>query len=152
MHVFSTKQPDLNWENPDVRKDLYEMVNWWLNKGIDGFRVDAISHIKKVPGLPDLPNPKNKKYVPSFKGHMNRPGIDKFLTEFADKTIHNYDVMTVGEANGVTVADAEQWVGEDKGYFDMIFQFEHLGLWEMSTKGGLDIRALKKTLTKWQKG
>src|SRR5690625_5913519 len=61
MHVFSRKQPDLNWENPDVRRDLYKMVNWWLDKGIDGFRVDAISHIKKTPGFPDMPNPENKK-------------------------------------------------------------------------------------------
>ncbi|WP_163581793.1 glycoside hydrolase family 13 protein [Gracilibacillus saliphilus] len=152
MHVFSTKQPDLNWENPDVRQDLYDMVNWWLDKGIDGFRVDAISHIKKVPGFPDLPNPANKKYVPSFDGHMNRPGIDKFLKEFAKETIHHYDIMTVGEANGVTIEDADQWVGEEKGYFDMIFQFEHLGLWNMSAEGKLDIHTLKQTLTKWQKG
>ncbi|MFD2657456.1 glycoside hydrolase family 13 protein [Gracilibacillus thailandensis] len=152
MHVFSTKQPDLNWENPDVRQDLYDMVNWWLDKGIDGFRVDAISHIKKVPGFPDLPNPGNKKYVPSFDGHMNRPGIDKFLKEFAKETIHHYDIMTVGEANGVTIEDADQWVGEEKGYFDMIFQFEHLGLWNMSAEGNLDIHTLKQTLTKWQKG
>ncbi len=152
MHVFSTKQPDLNWENPDVRRDLYSMVNWWLDKGIDGFRVDAISHIKKVTGFPDMPNPENKKYVPSFDGHMNRPGIDQFLKEFAKATIHNYDIMTVGEANGVTVEDAEQWVGEEEGYFDMIFQFEHLGLWDMSEEGGMDIHRLKKTITKWQKG
>ncbi|MGP4042626.1 glycoside hydrolase family 13 protein [Gracilibacillus sp. D59] len=152
MHVFSTKQPDLNWENPEVRKDLYAMVNWWLDKGIDGFRVDAISHIKKLPGFPDMPNPDNKNYVPSFDGHMNQPGIDKFLKEFAKETIHNYDIMTVGEANGVTVEDADQWVDENEGYFDMIFQFEHLGLWDMSVEGGLDIHTLKKTLTKWQKG
>src|SRR5690625_574942 len=152
LHVFSKKQPDLNWENEKVRNELYDMVNWWLDKGIDGFRVDAISHIKKEPGFPDLPNPENKKYVPSFAGHMNRPGIEEFLSEFAEKTIHRYDVMTVGEANGVTIDDAEKWVGEEKGYFDMIFQFEHLGLWKRSADGGLDIHALKNALTKWQKG
>lgn len=152
LHVFSTKQPDLNWENPNVRESLYEMVNWWLDKGIDGFRVDAISHIKKEPGFPDMPNPYGKKYVPSFQGHMNRPGIDRFLTEFANKTIRNYDVMTVGEANGVTLEDAGQWVGEDNGYFNMIFQFEHLDLWGKNVSGGLDLSALKQTLTKWQTG
>ncbi|SFM44231.1 alpha-glucosidase [Gracilibacillus orientalis] len=152
LHVFSSKQPDLNWENSDVRHELYAMVNWWLDKGIDGFRVDAISHIKKLPGLPDMPNPENEKYVPSFDGHMNRPGIDKFLKEFAEETIHNYNIMTVGEANGVAVEGADQWVGEKEGYFDMIFQFEHLGLWDMSAVGELDIHTLKKTLTKWQKG
>src|SRR5690625_4903301 len=86
MHVFSRKQPDLNWENPAVRHDLYQMVNWWLDKGIDGFRVDAISHIKKVPGFPDLPNPDQKKYVPSYAGHMNRPGIQTFLEELRTET------------------------------------------------------------------
>jgi alpha-glucosidase len=72
LHVFAVKQPDLNWENEEVRRELYKMINWWLDKGIDGFRVDAISHIKKKPGLPDLPNPKGLDYVPSFDGHMNQ--------------------------------------------------------------------------------
>ncbi|CQR47907.1 Oligo-1,6-glucosidase [Paraliobacillus sp. PM-2] len=152
LHIFSKKQPDLNWENPNVRKHLYEMVNWWLDKGIDGFRIDAISHIKKAKGFPNLPNPKKQQYVPSFDGHMNQPGIDTFLSEFVSKTICNYDVMTVGEANGVKVEDADQWVGEEDGYFNMIFQFDHLDLWGKSTAGKLDIEKLKEVLTKWQKG
>ncbi|ENH95665.1 alpha amylase catalytic subunit [Gracilibacillus halophilus YIM-C55.5] len=150
LHVFSAKQPDLNWENEAVRNDLYKIVNWWLDKGIDGFRIDAISHIKKEPGLPNMPNPDQKRYVPSFAGHMNRPGIEYFLQEFVDHTINHYDVMTVAEANGVSVEQAEQWVGETDGYFDMIFQFEHLGLWKFSDTGGLDIHSLKQTLSKWQ--
>jgi alpha-glucosidase len=152
MHVFSRRQPDLNWENPNVRKELYEMIHWWLRKGIDGFRVDAISHIKKIPGLPDLPNPKELKYVPSFKGHMNRKGIQTFLKELRAETFSQYDIMTVGEANGVKVEDAKNWVGEENGVFNMVFQFEHLDLWGKSASGGLDIHALKETLTKWQKG
>ncbi|WP_138416243.1 glycoside hydrolase family 13 protein [Aquibacillus sediminis] len=152
LHVFSRKQPDLNWENPVVREELYKMVNWWLDKGIDGFRIDAITHIKKEEGFPDMPNPDNLTYVPSFDKHMNQPGIDKFLRDFTDKTIANYDVMTVGEANGVTVEQADQWVGEENGYFNMIFQFDHLNLWGTSTTGDLDIHELKKVLTHWQKG
>ena len=152
LHIFSRKQPDLNWENPKVRHDLYEMVNWWLDKGIDGFRVDAISHIKKVAGFPDLPNPEKKKYVDSMAGHRNREGIQIFLEELQKETFAKYDVMTVGEANGVSVDQAEEWVGEVKGKFNMIFQFEHLDLWGKDSKRGLDIQALKKTLTKWQKG
>ncbi|MFS0750754.1 glycoside hydrolase family 13 protein [Oceanobacillus sp. 1P07AA] len=152
MHIFSKKQPDLNWENPTVREELYNMVNWWLDKGIDGFRVDAISHIKKVAGFPNLPNPENKKYVPSFEGHMNRDGIHTFLQEFKEKTLDKYDVMTVGEANGVSISQADDWVGEDNGVFNMIFQFEHLDLWGKNTDKGLDMHALKETLTKWQKG
>jgi alpha-glucosidase len=148
MHVFSTKQPDLNWENPQVRQDLYAMVNWWLDKGIDGFRVDAISHIKKVPGFPDMPNPDKLRYVPSFEGHMNREGIHVFLQEMKSETFDKYDVMTVGEASGVTVDDAELWVGERRGAFNI----EHMGLWQKTADGSVDIPALKKTLTRWQKG
>ena len=152
MHVFSKKQPDLNWENKEVRHSLYEMVNWWLDKGIDGFRVDAISHIKKTPGYPDLPNPENKPYVPSFDGHMNRPGIQSFLQELKEETFKHYDIMTVGEANGVSVEEADNWVGEENGVFNMIFQFEHLDLWGKSAVGGIDLPQLKNTLTKWQVG
>ena len=72
LHLFSKKQPDLNWENKEVREALYEMINWWLDKGIDGFRIDAISHIKKDQGLLDMPNPDNLEYVPSFDKHSNR--------------------------------------------------------------------------------
>ncbi|WP_096273909.1 glycoside hydrolase family 13 protein [Paucisalibacillus globulus] len=152
MHVFSSKQPDLNWENPKVRNELYKMVNWWLDKGIDGFRVDAISHIKKIAGFPDMPNPDNLKYVPSYEGHMNRDGIQVFMEELKQNTFANYDIMTVGEANGVSLEQADEWVGETNGKFDMIFQFEHLGLWRKETENGIDLPALKKTLTKWQKG
>ncbi|MDR4945556.1 glycoside hydrolase family 13 protein [Neobacillus cucumis] len=152
MHIFSTRQPDLNWENPEVRNALYDMVNWWLDKGIDGFRVDAISHIKKEPGFPDMPNPENLDYVPCFPKMMNVDGIDDFLTEFSQKTIKNYNIMTVGEANGVGLNDADKWVGEENGYFNMIFQFEFLSLWDKDGDGRVDVRALKRNLTKWQKG
>jgi alpha-glucosidase len=152
LHIFSKKQPDLNWENAEVREAIYEMINWWLDKGIDGFRVDAISHIKKLPGLPDLPNPENLPYVPSFAGHMNREGIHEFLTELKERTFANYDIMTVGEANGVSVEQADEWVGEQNGKFNMIFQFEHLGLWDKGPNKSVDLIALKKILTKWQKG
>ncbi|RPK10741.1 glycoside hydrolase family 13 protein [Priestia endophytica] len=152
LHVFSKKQPDLNWENPAVRENLYEMVNWWLDKGIDGFRVDAISHIKKVKGLSDLPNPDGKRYVSSFDGHMNKEGIQTFLEELKRETFSKYDIMTVGEANGVSVEDGSLWVGEEEGKFNMVFQFEHLDLWGKGIDGKIDIRTLKEVLTKWQKG
>ncbi|MBX0357948.1 alpha-glucosidase [Halobacillus sp. Nhm2S1] len=150
LHVFSTKQPDLNWENPEVREALYDTVNWWLEKGIDGFRIDAISHIKKRPDFPDMPNPKKEKYVSSFDMHMNQEGIHEFLQEFKDETYSNYDVMTVGEANGVSADEADLWVG-DNGKMDMIFQFEHLDLWDQDAEQQLDIPGLKKVLTRWQK-
>ncbi|WP_409252858.1 glycoside hydrolase family 13 protein [Bacillus sp. SCS-153A] len=154
MHIFSTKQPDLNWENPNVRNALYDMVNWWLDKGIDGFRVDAISHINKEEGLADMPNPKGLEYVPSFDKHMNVKGIHKYLQELKEETFAKYDIMTVGEANGVKVEDEEdleEWIGEEKGKFNMVFQFEHLNLWSAEDDEPLDILGLKTTLTKWQK-
>lgn len=152
MHLFSKKQPDLNWENAEVREALYEMVNWWLDKGIDGFRVDAISHIKKEEGLTDMPNPHGLKYVSSFDKHMNVEGIHPLLDDLKANTFDKYDIMTVGEANGVKIEDAHLWVGEEEGKFNMVFQFEHLGLWKDNGDQGTDVRQLKKILTKWQKG
>lgn len=153
MHIFSTRQPDLNWENPEVRQSLENMVNWWLDKGIDGFRVDAISHIKKKPGFPDMPNPEGLDVVPCFPYMMNVEGIDEWLADFSQRTFKKYDVMTVGEANGVRIADADRWVGEENGYFNMIFQFEFLDLWDKNSDDSrVDVRALKKALTKWQTG
>lgn len=154
MHIFSTKQPDLNWRNPDVRNALYQMINWWLDKGIDGFRIDAISHINKEKGLADMPNPKGLKYVPSFDKHMNVDGIHEYLRELKEETFSKYDIMTVGEANGVKVEnkeDLEEWIGEEKGKFNMVFQFEHLDLWRATDNKTLDILGLKAALTKWQK-
>ncbi|WP_066393194.1 glycoside hydrolase family 13 protein [Neobacillus mesonae] len=154
MHIFSKKQPDLNWENKAVRSELYKMINWWLDKGIDGFRVDAISHIKKEAGLKDMPNPKGLKYVPAYDKMMNVEGIHTFLQELKVETFSKYDIMTVGEANGVTVEDTrdlELWVGEDEGKFNMVFQFEHLSLWDAEKKKELDIVELKNVLSRWQK-
>ncbi|WP_433750246.1 glycoside hydrolase family 13 protein [Falsibacillus pallidus] len=151
LHIFSRKQPDLNWENPEVRRSLYDMINWWLDKGIDGFRVDAISHIKKEDGLKDMPNEEGLKYVSSFDKHMNVDGIQPFLQELKDETFSKYEIMTVGEANGVSVDDIDLWVDEKKGKFNMIFQFEHLSLWDAEKKKELDIVELKEVLSKWQK-
>ncbi|ACQ52115.1 alpha-glucosidase [Clostridium botulinum] len=152
LHLFSKKQPDLNWENENVRKELYKMINWWLDKGIDGFRVDAISHIKKEKGLKDIPNPKNLDYVPSFEKHMNVEGIHKYLKELKENTFDKYDIITVGEANGVNINQAPQWVGEKDGKFNMIFQFEHLDLWDVDHKEQSTIKKLKEVLSKWQEG
>lgn len=151
LHIFSRKQPDLNWENKQVRTALYEMINWWLDKGIDGFRVDAISHIKKEEGLKDMPNPEGLPYVSSFEKHMNVDGIQTFLEELKQETFAKYDIMTVGEANGVRIEEAGLWVGEEQGKFNMVFQFEHLDLWD-SEKKALDLAKLKNTFTRWQKG
>ncbi len=150
LHLFTKRQPDLNWENEEVRKELYKMINWWLDKGVDGFRVDAISHIKKVEGLPDMPNPKKLKYVSSFDNHMNVNGIHKFLDELKRETFDKHQVVTVGEANGVTAEEASLWASETEGKFNMLFQFEHLELWDYENDIGFNAKAYKKVLAKWQ--
>ena len=150
FHLFSKKQPDLNWNNKEVRKAVFDMMNWWFEKGIDGFRVDAITHIKKNFEAGDLPVPDGKKFAPAFDVDMNQPGIQEWLQEMKDKSLSRYDIMTVGEANGVTPNDAEEWVGEENGKFNMIFQFEHLGLWSTGdTK--FDVKSYKQVLNHWQK-
>ncbi|WP_270647294.1 alpha-glucosidase [Paeniclostridium hominis] len=150
LHLFTKKQPDLNWKNKDMRNAIYEMMNWWLDKGIDGFRVDAISHINKEEGLLDMPNPNNLKYVSSFDKHMNVEGIHEYLKDIKDNTYGKYNVMTVGEANGVTPEDAHLWVSEEEGKFNMVFQFEHLDLWNNNMDKSLDVVKFKKVLSKWQ--
>ena len=147
LHLFSKKQPDLNWENEDMRNEIYKMINWWLDKGIDGFRVDAISHINKEEGLVDMDNPDNLRYVPSFDKHMNVDGIHDYLRELKENTFSKYDIMTVGEANGVKAEQATDWVGENDGKFNMLFQFEHIDLWNSSE---FNLPNLKKVWNKWQ--
>ena len=151
LHLFTKRQPDLNWECKELREAVYNMINWWLDKGIDGFRVDAISHIKKEEGLTDMNNPEGLKYVESFDKHMNVEGIHKYLKELKERTVDNSDIMTVGEANGVDAEEADLWVGEENGKFNMIFQFEHLHLWGAESENTFNVKNYKKVLTKWQK-
>ncbi len=151
LHLFAKEQPDLNWENKEVRDELYKMINWWLDKGIDGFRVDAISHIKKDEKFRDGHNPDGSKYVLALERYMNVNGIIDHLNELKEETFSNYDIVTVGEANGVSANEADHWVSEDKGAFNMIFQFEHLGLWNHEGDGKFNVKAYKDILTNWQK-
>lgn len=157
LHLFTRKQPDLNWENPVVREELYKMVAWWLDKGIDGFRIDAITFIKKKAGLPDAPNPLGLRYVPAWDCHRNQPGIQEFLGELKERVLAKYDIMTVGEADGVTPGEAASlYTNEETGKFNMIFHFEHMGL-DSGSGGKWEIVPwklgdLKQTMTKWQVG
>ena len=150
LHLFSRRQPDLNWEQPAMRAALFDTVRWWLDKGIDGFRVDAVSHIRKMPGLPDMPNPRRLPCVPCYRMHMNVDGVLEHIGELCRETFARYDVMTVGEANGVGAREAVEWVGAERGRLDMIFQFEHLALWSRAPGGPLDVRALKRVFSRWQ--
>ena len=150
MHLFSSRQPDLNWDNMDVRKAVYDMMHWWLNKGIDGFRIDAISHMKKEDGLTDMPNPDGLEYVPSFDKHLNADGVLDYLDDMCKNTFAHYDIMTVGEANGVSALQSDEWVAERHNRLNMIFQFEHVKLWEGDPTSPLNLCELKKIFTRWQ--
>jgi oligo-1,6-glucosidase len=155
LHLFSKKQPDLNWENPAVRKALFDMMTWWLDKGIDGFRVDAITHIKKQQGLKDMPNSDGKRYVPATAMHLNQPGIQEFLQEMKETVLAKYDIMTVGETPGITPENALIFVDNEVGKFNMVFQFEHMDLDSGLNKWDVKpwrLKDLKNVITKWQKG
>lgn len=156
LHLFSKKQPDLNWENPKLRREVYDMMNWWLEKGIDGFRMDVVNFISKVDGLPDAPAQEGKKYASGHEYFMNGPRIHEFLHEMNKETVGKYDVMTVGEMPGVTPEQAQLYTGEDRDEVNMVFQFEHVdldsgpgGKWDLKT---LELKDLKWSLSRWQKG
>lgn len=123
-HVFSPRQPDLNWENPALRETIFDMVNWWLDKGLAGFRIDAITFIKKDPGYRDLEPDGNDGLGKVRRRTENQPGIEDFLNELKDRTFSRHDAVTVGEASGVRYDQLDQFIG-DHGYFSMIFDFHY---------------------------
>ena len=130
LHMFSKKQPDLNWENPKVRQEVYSLMRFWLDKGIDGFRMDVINLIKKPEGLPDPPNPatcaEGFSYDPEL--YANNPGLTDFLGEMKEKVLKDYDVMTVGETVEVTPEIALRYVHETQGALNMVFHFQITGM------------------------
>ena len=128
MHLFSKKQPDLNWENPKLREKLYEMIRWWLDKGLGGFRIDAITHIKKEPTLSSLPADGPDGMVDCFAPTRNYPGIGKLLTELREQTFDKYDCITVAEAAGVPYDQLGDYIGEN-GYFSTLFDFTYSELY-----------------------
>jgi oligo-1,6-glucosidase len=156
LHIFSKKQPDLNWENPKLRQEVYDMMKFWLDKGIDGFRMDVINFISKVDGLPDAPNPEGKKYVSGSRYFMNGPKIHDYLQEMHREALAQYDVMTVGEMPGANVEEAKLYTDDARNELNMVFQFEHVDL-DSGPGGKWDLKPLKLTdlknnFTKWQKG
>lgn len=128
LHLFSKKQPDLNWENPKLREKLYEMIRWWLDKGLGGFRIDAITHIKKEPTLSSLAPDGDDGLVGCFAPTRNYPGIGDFLTEMREQTFDRYDCITVAEAAGVPYDQLGEYIGEN-GYFDTLFDFSYSELY-----------------------
>ena len=156
LHLFSKKQPDLNWDNPVVRQEVFDMMNWWLEKGVDGFRMDVISLIsKEQPELPDK-EPGINGYA-TFNVSANGPNVHEYLQEMRQKALNNADTITVGECSGVTLEEAKKYARSDEKELNMVFQFEHMDV-DSDEKAGkwttrkMDLRDLKKILTRWQKG
>ena len=155
LHLFSRKQPDLNWDNPVVRDEVFDMMDWWLQKGIDGFRMDVISLISKPEGLPDgEPGPTG---YASFQLCANGPHEHEYLREMNRRVLSKYDLLTVGECAGVTLEETKSYANLDGSELSMVFQFEHmdadadpvLGRYAKQCK---DIPKLKAILSRWQKG
>ncbi|MFD1737397.1 alpha-glucosidase [Bacillus salitolerans] len=141
MHSFAVEQPDLNWENVEVRKAIYDMMHFWLKKGIDGFRLDVINLLAKLKGFPDVENPMNINYL------GNNEGIHDYLQEMHQEVFRHYDIMTVGEIPFVTPEDGLLYVGEDRDELHTLFHFEvadDMPRWDM--------KRFKEIQTRWYEG
>ncbi|QIO24449.1 alpha-glucosidase [Haloarcula sp. JP-L23] len=152
LHLFDEEQPDLNWRNPDVRESVYEMMNWWLSQGIDGFRMDVINLISKTEGLPDGDAESGQTGAKHF---INGPNVHNYLQEMNDEVLSDDSLLTVGETPGARVGDARQYVGPDGDGLSMVFQFEHVTLDHDEHKwdaGDWSLVEFKEILSKWQNG
>ncbi|WP_347007006.1 glycoside hydrolase family 13 protein [Coprococcus comes] len=153
LHLFSKKQPDLNWENEKVRQEVYDMMKFWCEKGIDGFRMDVISMISKDQRFPD--GEMNNGLYGDFGPYcIHGPRVHEFLQEMNQKVLSKYDIMTVGETAGVTIEEAQKYAGDDRNELNMVFQFEHVesgcgdyGKW---TTAKYDFKEFKNIMIKWQ--
>ena len=159
LHIFFKEQPDLNWENEKVREDLYSMVRWWLDKGVDGFRLDAINIISKPEGYPDDPSTDYEKHTSSIPFVItNGTMVHPWMKELTRETFSRYDVMTVGETSATSPEDAKLWAGYHTGELNMIFHFDHMGV-DNDPNGKLGgkwsyapykLTELKRILNDWQ--
>lgn len=153
LHCFFRKQPDLNWENPKVRDEVFDMMNWWCEKGIDGFRMDVISMISKDPSFPDGPV-EDGLYGSLAPYVCNGPHVHEYLQEMNRRVLSHYDLLTVGEAAGVTIEEAQKYANNDGTELGMVFQFEHVEL----VKGPIGkwsdqkpkLRDFRRVMNKWQ--
>jgi oligo-1,6-glucosidase len=158
LHLFSRKQPDLNWENPQVREAVYAMMRWWLDRGVDGFRMDVINMISKPPELPDGPVPAGRKHADPLPFLTSGPRLHDYLAEMRREVFAGREgrFLTVGEMPGVTLEEGLRFTDPANGEVDMVFQFEHVqldagdgGKWDLRP---LDLRDLKASLGRWQVG
>lgn len=157
LHLFAKGQPDLNWENPAVREQVWELMRFWLNKGVDGFRMDVINFLSKPAGLPDAPNPEHAEFANVEPMVADGLKLNDYLREMNEKVLSHYDVMSVGEMPSAKPEDALKYTGLDAHELNMVFQFDHvtlalnkdprLGKWNDQPVKLVD---LKRALSKWQ--
>lgn len=155
LHLFAVEQPDLNWENPDLRNEVYENMEFWLKKGIDGFRLDSISLISKKQDFPDDPTAGENGYGSPYFGASNGPRVHEFLQEMYEKVLSKYDVMTVGEATRTPVDKALLYCQPERKELNMVFQFDHMhvdyGKFGRYSDLKFKLSDLKEAMFLWQK-
>ena len=159
MHIFSKKMPDLNWMNDQMRQELFKMVQWWLDLGIDGFRVDAVAHIDRDFTFTDSTLPGSGKYREDWSKFSNLPKVHTYLKELHQKVLSKYDIFTVGEVGGgAGIEDALKYAAIDSSELDMVFTFDHCWLndgleaLDETWNGNTNLVELKKVFNKWQTG
>lgn len=154
LHLFAKGQPDLNWENPNVRREVYDILKFWLDKGIDGFRMDVITLISKDPAYPDGPVIQNKAYGSYYAGCASGPKVHEYLQEMNREVLSKYDIMTVGEAPHTSAEEAVPYTAADREELNMVFHFDHMHLdYDENgkyAKTRVNLVDLKQVMTKWQ--
>jgi oligo-1,6-glucosidase len=148
FHIFSEKQPDLNWENPQVRSEVYDMMKFWMDKGIDGFRLDVITCISKDTAFPELP--KDMNVGEWFPYYAKGPHLHAYLQEMNKEVFSKYDCMNVGEASGISIEDALLFVDEDRNELQTFYHFDHTGF-GISKENFMYADDSNKDLVEWKK-
>ena len=156
LHFYSKKQPDLNWENETVRKEVYDLMKFWMEKGADGWRMDVIASISKDQNFPDYEETEPGRKYYTGKYHSNGPRLHEFIQEMNQEVLSKYNCMTVGEAPGSTPEVARLFTDPKRKELNMIFTFEHVNLGQTQygkwSDGSFDLVELKKVFQKWEDG
>lgn len=154
LHLFAKEQPDLNWDNPTLRKDIYKTMRFWLDKGVDGFRMDSISFISKTAEFKDAPIIDNKMYGAYYYGSENGPHLHDYLQEMNREVLSAYDVIVIGETPHTTTKQAEKYIDPERHEIDMVFQFEHMhvdyGAYGRYSDVTFKMSDLRNSFAKWQ--
>lgn len=160
MHIFSKKMPDLNWRNPKLRKEMYKMIKWWIDLGVDGFRVDAVAHLEKNWDFPNHEVPKGRDYSPCYFEFSNLEKVHDYIQEMYREVLQNKDLLTIGEAGGVSIEDSLKYCSYNRNEFNMLINFDHCWVDEAPetapyvpnkwTYKKLDLKLLKKSFKKYQ--